>query len=324
MILRLTYAGLIISLSLLLSSCYQDIDMDKYRKKPVIVLNSIASPDTVVMASVSRTVFFTDYRKGIPIVTDAMVRLTVNGQPRQTMRYDSKKEMYLSDYRPKAGDTIRVEAVSDIGTAVGEDVVPEQVPIQNVQVTYRTFDDPDQLLIAPDGTTTYGKAYEATYYITFSDRSLAPDYYCIRIEQAAGKTAETLDYSHDEVFLAQRPAIDGATTDTHIYGDEGRTFSDELFNGKTYTLKIVEKGTLSYITGTVKRPRRVLLYTLSKGYYNYLTGILNEDNGTVSNGLVNIGFAEPSAHYSNITGGTGIMGAVQCSVKSADWAIVSK
>ena len=49
---------IILAGSAILSGCYRDIDLEKYRQEPTIVLNCIASPDTFVMASVSHTVFF--------------------------------------------------------------------------------------------------------------------------------------------------------------------------------------------------------------------------------------------------------------------------
>ena len=141
------------------------------------------------------------------------------------------------------------------------------------------------------------------------------NYYCIRIENNNGIPAETLDYSHDKVFLAQQEIMDGVTTDTRIYGDEGRTFTDDLFDGQTYTMEIVQ--TAPYY-GRHSRPYRIILYSLSEPYYHYLTGILNVDDESFNSDLVDWGFSEPNAYYSNVNGGTGIVGAVQCSVYTVD------
>ena len=92
--------------SLLLSACYKEIDLEQYRPKPTLVLNCVCSPDTVVRASVSRTVFFTDHREDDPTLTDATVSLTVNGVPTGTMRYDEASKLYVSDVVPQAGDRI--------------------------------------------------------------------------------------------------------------------------------------------------------------------------------------------------------------------------
>ena len=43
-----------------LTSCYNDIDMEKYRGEQQVVLNCIANSDTTIMADVSSTWFFTE------------------------------------------------------------------------------------------------------------------------------------------------------------------------------------------------------------------------------------------------------------------------
>lgn len=293
----------------LLTACYKDINMEKYRPEPTMVLNCILSPDTTVMAQVSKTVFFTDYQETDPIVSDAEVKLYANGAFIEEMKYNEKSRMYTAAYRPSAGEMIHLEASSQIGNVSGEGIVPEAVPIEKVTLTGHTFDDPDQIIWTPDGPA-YGKSYEVTYHITFNDNPSTRNFYFIRIEGENGLAAETLDYSHDDVFQAQQSSIDGVTTDTGIYGNEGRTFTDELINGGCYTLKIVEKAPL-YTDGNESRPRRIILYSLSEAYYHYLTGIFNSNEESVSNSLIELGFAEPSPHYTNIIGGTGIVGAVQ-------------
>lgn len=81
-----------------LTACYKDIDLEKYRPEPTLVLNSILSPDTVVRVQVARTVFFTDHRETDTNVADAEVRMCVNGRFTETLRYDETSRMYLSDY----------------------------------------------------------------------------------------------------------------------------------------------------------------------------------------------------------------------------------
>lgn len=292
-----------------MSACYKDINLEKYRPEPTLVINCVASPDTIVMAKVSQTVFFTDHRHTDSNIVDAEVGLTVNGRFVQTMEYDGGSRMYLSGYRPQASDTIKLEADCVAGHASGECHIPEAVSIENVKLATRVFDDPDQIIWSPEGAV-YGKSYEVTYHITFTDDPDRRNYYFIRIEGANGIAAETIDYSHDEVFLAQQSSIDGITTDTGIYGNEGRTFTDDLFDGNSYTLKIMEKAPL-YTEQDTPRPRKIILYSLSEDYYHYLTGIFNTDEGSVSGTLEDMGFSEPSPHYTNITGGTGIIGGVQ-------------
>lgn len=294
---------------LLLTGCYKDINMEKYRPEPTLVLNSILSPDTIVMVQISQTAFFTDYRNGYPNISDAEVCLYVNGKQIEQMKYDASSQKYLSDYRPSPGDVIAIEANTSMGSVYGYDSIPTVIPIEQVTLSARIFDDPDQIIWTPDGAA-YGKSYEANYHITFTDNPNIANFYFIRIESGDGLAAETMDYSYDDVFLAQQSPVDGITTDTGIYGNEGRTFTDELFNGTQYTMNIVERAPL-FDNGEDPRPRKIILYSISESYYQYLTGIFNMDKESVSGNLMDWGFSEPSPHYTNITGGTGIIGAVQ-------------
>ena len=134
-----------------LTACYKDIDLEKYRPEPTLVLNSILSPDTVVRVQIARTVFFTDHRETDTNIADAEVRMSVNGRFVETLRYDETSRMYLSDYRPWVGELISLEADSPLGHVSGQGIIPEAVAIESVRLTARTFDDPDQMYWTPDG-----------------------------------------------------------------------------------------------------------------------------------------------------------------------------
>ena len=58
-----------------LTACYKDINLEKYRPEPTLVLNSILSPDEVVR------------------VQDAEVRMFVKGRFTDTLRYDDTSRM---------------------------------------------------------------------------------------------------------------------------------------------------------------------------------------------------------------------------------------
>lgn len=305
----------IIGLSVLASSCYSDLDLDQYRPDPTIVLNSVVSPDTVVMAGLSKTVFFPESSHGYPSIQDAEVKLFVNDIDYGIMTWhpSENKEgegMYTSAYRPQSGDKIRIEAHTRLGDAQAEDIVPSKTSIRNVEIAKRTIPD-------PNGSTINSMPAQltiVTYSITFTDQPSEKNYYCIRIANAVGGTIEALvDFSEDAVFIAQRPILDSTTTDKAIYGQSGRTFTDELIDGKEYTMTITEsQEETMYFFGGPTYYRSIYLYSLSESYYKYLTGILNDDETTVSGSLTDFGMAEPNAHFTNVRGGTGILGGVQC------------
>ena len=44
----------------ILTSCYREIDVEKYRTTPKIVINCPISPDTYIMSSITLNYFFSD------------------------------------------------------------------------------------------------------------------------------------------------------------------------------------------------------------------------------------------------------------------------
>jgi hypothetical protein len=283
--------------------------MNKYRPDPTPVLNAVVSPDTVVMAQLTQTIFFTDHRNASTIIKDADLTLYINGEMRSKMTYDDKTSMYVTDVIPASGDTVKIVASTSFGQVEGTDIVPQKIKISSLKISGRLYNDKKSIIYSPSGVS-YVDSYEVRYSITFTDPLNQKNYYCIRIENEAKKGAMHIDYSYDDIFVAQESLGDTSN-------DEGRTFDDSLINGATYTMTIFERFQY-YCTDGDKMMRRVILYSLSEGYYKYLTGILNTGDGDMSDTMVNWGFAEPAAHYSNIIGGTGIVAAVNTSYRSID------
>ena len=62
----------------LLTSCYSEIDFGELMPEPRPGVNAIASPDTVVIASISRT-YSLDENVDDLFIKNADVQLTVNG-----------------------------------------------------------------------------------------------------------------------------------------------------------------------------------------------------------------------------------------------------
>lgn len=291
-------------------SCQQEIDLSKYYDKPVPVINSIFSPDTVVMASISHTVFFNEHRNSELTIKDAYVNLYINSNFIERMIFNPESKMYMSHYIPQENDTVRITALTSLGYAEGSDVVPKLIPIKSLKCDYAIYDNP------------FSSNLEVciTFNITFSDPAHMNNFYCVRVENLRYKEGQRIDYSYDEIFISQHPEIDFSFNEKGIYSNEGMTFTDAIFDGSDYTMKLVMtqmppyKGLIEYYP----RYFRIMLYSLSQSYYNYLTGILNNAEPNISTSIVDWGLAEPSPHFTNIEGGTGIAGGVQCSYVYVD------
>lgn len=314
---------LLLLVSVTFSSCYNDLNLDKYRPDPIAVLNSAISPDTVVMASVSHTVFFADYRDVDPTIRDADVDLYVNDKFQEKMVWTvdtllKAGGIYRSTYQPATGDKIKIEAHTSFGDASGEDIVPESTAITDVKLSYIQFEDQNSTVHGPGGVSHPIK-YKITYDITFKDDPDKRNYYCIRLETLSGYSLYgIIDYSEDAVFVAQRPIIDSSAPDKTIFGRYGLTFTDDIINGKQYTMRITETEDSDNIHHGKHNYRRIVLYSLSEAYYKYLTGILNKNNTSITGTLIDFGFSEPLPHYSNISGGLGMLATLQSNIYTLD------
>lgn len=94
-----------------LTSCYKDIDLDEYRNaggRDLLTLNSLLTPDSLIMVSATETFFYSDLHNAPAFVKDLDIRLSINGENMGNLTYDHKKNLYLSNIKPKEGDIIEV------------------------------------------------------------------------------------------------------------------------------------------------------------------------------------------------------------------------
>ena len=295
-------------------SCYRDIDMEKHRPEPDLVLYGVISADTAVMISISRTKFFTDTSR-YETVNDAEISLTVNGHFQENMRWSADKSfygggVYLSDYMPQTGDAVRIEARTGYGDVWVEETVPAKVQLENVTCSYKLIYDSKRYIHDDDGNIIEVPDWEITYRITFTDNADIPNFYSIRIENPSPWNAiGNLNYNSEPVFIEQESVVDDLFGANTITGQGGRAFTDKLFNGQCYTLAVNETH-LSSNYGDIPPAllyRRIILYSITESYYNYLKSMQMAFDVENSTNLSTFGFAEPVRIFSNIQGGAGII-----------------
>lgn len=270
------------------------------------------SPDEPVRAEVMHTLFLTDEKKNtLPRITDARVQAVVNGSQVFPMVRDTVKGYFEANYVPRPGDRIRIEADTRYGRAVGEDQMPQLVPIDTVKVTL-------QELGTSKDVGGAGGDKECRYQITFQDPPGERNYYFVRVMGDADYSVP-LDYSQDEVFSGIFEGLNGLDEGSAYNGRNGMAFSDAIFNGKRYTLRLSElfSGDVSWHFGREGEGvrRTVQLYSISEGYFRYLSGIFNEDEDSFNRQLVSVGLSEPPTLFTNVKNGTGIVGSLQLAVK---------
>lgn len=300
----------IILLGVVLTSCYKKIDLDEYRTTPKIVINSTVSPDTVVMASITRTWFYPDKNPYVNL-PHAHVDLYINDQYIERMQWkalhtsNQTDSLFFSNTVPEEGDRIKIIASTpEYGTATAEDIIPKKVPIKEVKYTIKKGEG-----IYQEAYTDY---YEIYYEVTFDEFPEKDNYYLARITQIEyyynnpSQATVEVDYI-DPVFKEQDAILNGSMAFNGLEKRGGALFTDQSMNGQTYTLQIKEIATRLDET----EQRAVSIYSLSESYFLYLLSLQKIAGSTLEGGLGNIGLAEPLRVYSNVKGGTGILGGNQ-------------
>lgn len=312
------------------SSCIQDVDLEHLRPDPKLVLNSITTVNEPVTATVSRTWFYTENHPNVTI-KDAELNLYVNDlfQERLTWKENkseyNSKGYYTSSYKLSQGDKIRLEAkAKGFKDVFAESLTPPKAALKKFTI---------ERVIKEEvwGGTTKGIIYR----VTISDDPRPDNCYLIRLklkipamkweEEKYVFTGEyyystpDIDYLEEPVFGDKITVMDKLMGNDWLSGRNGRPFSDELFNGKEYTLKLRER----YYNGGYYPPTdpsnpttdekipsycTVYLYSISESYYKYLSSLTEIDDLSFGNDLISAGLAEPVRVFSNVQGGTGIIG----------------
>lgn len=317
----------ILCLGILLAttSCMKEVDLEHLRPDPKLVLNSVASQGEPLKASLSRTWFYTEDYPNVTI-EDAKLNLYVNDRLIGEMNWKVEESEYystanyVSSYIPVVGDKIRIEAEKDgFRGVMAEDVIPGKPALKKlVGETYKE-DSP------------YYSSEKRRYKVTFNDDPRANDCYLIRFslgrptydheyQQGSVPTftgeyywsQEYIDFTSDPVFNDKISILDRVLGNDWLSGSGGRPFSDELFNGKEYTMTLdSNSGSHTYWPYEEERMPdsiRVYLYAISEPYYKYLSAVASLSDGSLNNDLADIGLAEPVRVFSNIKGGLGIFG----------------
>ena len=298
-------------LGVFLTSCYRKIDLNEYRTTPKMVINSVVSPDTVVMASITRTWFYPD-KKPYVNLPHAHVELYINNQYIETMQWktlnnprnpDQPDTLFLSNTIPAEGDRIKIVASTpEYGTVTAEDIIPKKVAIKNASHTIKKGNGVYQ--------GTISDYFEIYYEVTFDEFPEKNNYYLAKITQIKtgyyGYYETEIDYI-DPVFKEQDAILDESMAFNGLEKRGGALFTDQSINGQTYTLQIKE--TTAELDETEQRI--ISIYSLSESYFLYLLSLQKIAGSTLEGGLGNIGLAEPLRVYSNVEGGNGILGGNQ-------------
>lgn len=300
--------------TLLLMSCYQEIDIEKYREKPKIVMQGFVS-DEGIKATLSKSWFVKDGRPADCGLDNANVMLFVDGKNEGTVPR-SGKGTYELKRKFNPGNNIRIE-VSDKGMdgISSEVTVPQPPVIENSECTFENNSE--------NGTGRF------SFRLKFHDDPHTEDYYAICLEYMEltadeefnlfSKRLLDMDIKDEPLLKPEIGIFEDWISDGTPEYDGFYIFNDRKINGQSYTLNLsayiymyLQEKQLKIIQteeGRVPQDATcrlsIKLMKISEGYYRYCDSMSKD----AIDEFGSIGLAEPVKIYSNIAGGIGILGA---------------
>lgn len=295
-------------LSLSVSSCYHEVDLDGYKDndgKNLLTLNSLVCPDSTVAVSATRTYFFSDKHNERTYVQGLAIKLTINGQEQETLSFDKSRNLYVSKSKPNEGNVVSISTDFDGKTIAGSDVVPTKTEIFDISVQRR----------GPVSIYT-NRDFVFTYRLTFEDKPNEDNYYFLQWDEVDSRADVAMgerDFTHELVFQKLADDVHETLPGWTPYCPYGLPFSDRGIDGQRHTIVVEEivqgdEGSAQWRKSQMKR--KFKLYSISKQYYNYLVSVLlnQTDDKGLNGGMIDLGMADPVKVYSNITNGIGIFG----------------
>lgn len=302
----------------LLSACYQDIDLDKYKGQNgenLLVINSIVNPDSTVAVVATKTYFFSDLHTTRDYVNDLAIRLSINGEDKGVLTYNSNSHYYESTIKPKENDNVCIETQYGDSIIKCGDIIPPAVEIKSIEVER---EGPLSIYTSND--------YIVTYKVTFEDPVGKGNYYFLHYDTSnpfAGLPMGERDYSHEIVFQKLANTINSTIPGWEPYSPYGLPFTDEAIDGKAHTLilrEIVQGGNGIDLTRYNVMSRKIKLFSISEDYYKYLLSVLynSTEEGGLHSGMIDLGITEPMKYFSNIKGGVGIFAGYSLTEREID------
>lgn len=265
---NITKVILIILVAFLQASCEKILEIAE-EKDDYLVINTVASPDTVLIASVSiprsingaplqyQYLDYYDYYQHIDSVyykelvpSTAKVSYSINnGETTGKFHFDKKSSNYISEYRPKYGDAIKISAeyTDKVGIAryaEGYIRIPQQTPEFELENKLTIYDKCDIGFLDPYGKyDIYGADSIMAITLKLKDNPNEKNFYRLRIRGIADHHGAdgSFTYSVTDIFSSN----DLLLTDRSLSASFGNwpayftnIFDDHLFSNGEYTVTV--------------------------------------------------------------------------------------
>ena len=323
----------IISIILIFTSCEKEIKFKGEIVEPLIVVNSVINPDSIITAQLSRSKFFLSNDEGFAYVKNADISVYINGNFKDKLTY-SINEKYVSTVKPSEYDTVLlIISVPEFEEVQTSTILPSQINLISCDTSYHASDvlydinygifDPEEHEGVELGDTIGIACYgEIKFNIKFKDPIKDENFYRLTISKK-----ETYNYD-DKTYTSEvlipfdiedfNPEVGDSFFGIDSDGNNNKEYivSDELFNGKEHNLRVsfdyykyevspkYEDLMIEYTKHRSDAEFTLYLQSLNKDLFYYIKTARMALNGSLIEG-----FSEPVQVYTNIENGLGIFGA---------------
>ncbi len=279
---------LIFIITISITSCEKEIDINIKNSPPKIVINSKIFEDSTVSANIYRTSYINEYNHNLWYIDTAIVKLYNENILIEELTLDSLGK-YSGKQRIKPNSNYTISAsVRGFETATSQITTLYKVPFLSIDS-----------LGASINVETQKTVYR--FCIKFKDDGATNDYYMIDFSDNAVGTESTEIYSNDPAIEVGKDGYtypDGITWYWNFY------FSDELFNGNEYTF------TFLVPQYKVDEGFNVNLSHITKAYFKYIQTYEAQNS---KDGLEM--FYQAIQVSNNIKNGMGVFGAISSYTK---------
>lgn len=294
---KLTYKNpFLFLLMILVVGCEKNLEYQLTNQAPKVLMYAFPMPDSTlkIHASYSTNILSASDSKGIE---NLEYNITVNGANAHSGAYPASQGWHTEPaLLGKSGDSYRLEYELPNGTKIsGQTTIPYPVQIMRVDT------------ISASNTNTDGKPENMLRCtVEIIDPGATKNHYQIRVDYEETTQSDTLSsliqtipfIKEDKVFLVRNDESSILLTQIDLQG----TFTDYLFNGKNYGIKLlIPEKYLNKTTPTQSAKLIVYLYTLTPEYYHFMRSSIEET------AFKDYPVFEPLNLFSNINNGIGVV-----------------
>ncbi len=302
-------------LAITFTACEKEIEFTGKVSKPLMVVNSIISSDSVISAYITKSKFFLENDETFDNVNNADVSVYINGVFKEKMA-NTQDGLYQTSFIPNQGDTVEIKATaSGLDDVNSKTIVSYQPDIISLDTTLKSMTiTPNLTYSSVNGgpftvdTTGYSVNFDLNVKIKIKDNGSINNSYRLEPSLIYPNDSSKYFYSNsvyttfDGILSENQNGVSDFLDISGSYNMYG-IFTDEIFNGKEFTVSCTIHCSLYYsLSNLHENYLYINLQEINSDYYNYL---YTRDMSINSEGP----FSEPVQIYSNINGGIGILGS---------------